>query len=84
VCVLISLDMSVGGRKVKWLSTTLGKPQGGAPRGGEMLKVPSRLPVVFYLYMFDNTLKTKAVILLLQGKISLMTQHYPSLFLCFF
>lgn len=65
------------------MSTTLGKPQGGATRGGEMLKVPSRLPVVFYLYMFDNTLPTKAVILL-QGKISLMTQGYPSLFLCFF
>lgn len=33
--------------------------------------------------MCDNTLKTKAV-LLLPGKISLMTQRYPSLFLCFF
>ncbi len=54
VCVLISLDMSVGGRNVKWLSTTLGKPQGGATRGGEMLKVPSRLPIVFYLYMFHS------------------------------
>jgi hypothetical protein len=83
VCVLISLDMSVGGRNVKWLSTTLGKPR-GATRGGEMLKVPSRLPVVFYLYMFDNTLKKTKAVILLQGKISLMTQHYPSLFLCFF
>jgi len=52
VCVLISLDMSVGGRKVKWLSTTLGKPQGGATRGGEMLNGPWRLPVVFvFIYV---------------------------------
>ncbi len=52
MCVLISLDMSVGGRKVKWLSTTLGKPQGGATRGGEMLNGPWRLPVVFvFIYV---------------------------------